>query len=195
MFNIISKYISSKMIKKKLITEKNLSVCEYAMEVIMLNSLLLLILLSISLLLGQGLFFVCYIIFFVPLRMFSGGYHSKRSEVCLVLSVTLYMVGIVFVNIDTAIFVNKIIIILALICSLFMFEYAPVVNPGRPLSSSRITKIRSMVRKIIFINIILFVICYKFNSIIASYEIVFTLLNGALFAFGVLENRISSKGF
>lgn len=99
MFRYFAENITFVLIKNKILNIKNRNIYVYAIEVILLNLILLLSLLGISIL-GKDLScFMGFLLFFVPLRTFVGGYHAKHSEVCLAMSIGIYMVVmIIFYN-------------------------------------------------------------------------------------------------
>lgn len=70
---------------------KELEIISYAILVLLINFVNLFILLVISIYLNELVFFAVYIIFFIPLRVFCGGYHSKNIWTCFVLTSFFYV--------------------------------------------------------------------------------------------------------
>ena len=70
----------------------NWDVYAYSIEVILMNLILLLSILGISIIGNCLILFVGYILFYIPIRIFAGGYHAKDSSRCYILSLGLYIV-------------------------------------------------------------------------------------------------------
>lgn len=173
--------------KKKILNQENRAIYEYAIEVILLNFSILVMLLLISIFWGQQLFFVCYVIFFVPLRVFSGGYHAKKSETCFGLSVALYVLAMMLSEYKWLVY-NVIMSVVAIIMMFVIFLCSPIENVNHPLAEMQRRRNKMIVRIIILSDVALFVVLYINGTIIASYEIIFILLNGITFFLGKLEN-------
>lgn len=90
MFHNLAEDIVFLLIKHKIVDIGQRDIYIYGLEVILLNGGLLLVFLSMSLLCNVMINFWSYLIFFLPLRIFSGGYHAKTSERCFVLSTIMY---------------------------------------------------------------------------------------------------------
>ena len=86
MFRNLAEDISFLLIKNKIVEIEKREIYIYGLEVILLNGGLLITFLIISLLCGEMINFLAYLIFFLPMRLFSGGYHAETSERCFILS-------------------------------------------------------------------------------------------------------------
>lgn len=164
MFRYFAENITFVLIKNKILNIKNRNIYVYAIEVILLNVILLLSLLGINIL-GKDLScFMGFLLFFVPLRTFVGGYHAKHSEVCFGMSISIY--------------------ILAIITFLI---WSPLKNENHILTNYQYKRNRKILFGSIVINIIFFVFFSKMNYAIASYEIIFTVLASIFLIIGKLE--------
>ena len=83
------------------------------------------------------LVFACYLCFFIPLRVFTGGYHVKKSEICFVMSVASYVLAMILVNKNLIMFNNAIMVFITTILMLLMFLYSPIENINHPLDEAR----------------------------------------------------------
>lgn len=79
MFRNLAEDIAFLLIKHKILDIEQRDIYIYGLEVILLNGGLVLMFLTISLLFGVMINFWAYLIFFLPIRIFSGGYHAKTS--------------------------------------------------------------------------------------------------------------------
>ncbi len=90
MFHNLAVDIAFLMIKNKIVDIQQRDIYVYGLEVLLFNGSLLSVFLIASLLCGEMINFLAYFIFFLPLRLFSGGYHAEKSESCFVLSTIMY---------------------------------------------------------------------------------------------------------
>lgn len=193
MFKNIAEDIVFYLSRKKILNQDNREIYVYALEVVLLNFILLMTLLIISLFGGQHLFAVCYLCFFVPLRVFTGGYHAKKSETCFVMSVASYVLAMILVNNNLLLFNNEIIVFITALLMLLMFLYSPIENINHPLEKARKRKNKIIARVIVLIDFTLLIVFYINGMAITSYEVIFILLNGVTFSLGKIENYIERK--
>ena len=193
MFKNIAEDIVFYLSRKKILNQDNREIYVYAFEVVLLNFILLMILFTISLFRGQHLFFACYLYFFVPLRVFTGGYHAKKSEICFVMSVASYILAMILVNTNALLFNNAKMIFITAILMLLMFLYSPIENINHPLDKVRKKRNRIIARVIVLIDFALLIVFYINKMAITTYEIIFVLLNGVTFFLGKIENHIGNK--
>ena len=78
MFDNLAEDIAFLLIKNKIVSIDEREVYVYGITVFLLNASLLLITLIMSLLFGEFIHFAAFVIFFIPLRLFAGGYHAAR---------------------------------------------------------------------------------------------------------------------
>ena len=91
MFRYFAENITFVLIKNKVLNIEKRDTYMYAIEVILLNSILLLTFLGVSIVGKNLLLFVGFLLFFIPIRTFAGGYHAKHSEVCFGMSFGIYI--------------------------------------------------------------------------------------------------------
>ena len=94
MFHNLAVDIAFLLIKNKIVDIEQRDIYVYGLEVILLNGSLLLVFLIASLLSGTMINFLAYMIFFLPIRIFSGGFHAKSSDSCFILSTMMYGISI-----------------------------------------------------------------------------------------------------
>lgn len=195
MFRSIAEDIVFYLSKKKILNHEKREIYTYALEVVLLNFLLLVTLFLISLILRSISYFACYVIFFIPLRIFSGGYHSKKSEICFVTSVMSYTMALFVLKIYPLLYENIPILIITLITMIMVFIFSPVVNINHPLTKIQKRRNRIIVRLLVFIDFTLLIIFYINRMTIASYENIFVILNGVTFLIGKAENYVGGKNY
>lgn len=117
-----------------------------------------------------GLIFQCiiesilYLIFFIPLRTFSGGFHAGSHLKCYVSSVLLFVFSVFLGVYISAILQLLIIIIFFSCCSLLLLLTAPVEDKNKPLSEPEVIKCKVMVKFILSLYSIIFTILCCFSQ-------------------------------
>lgn len=187
MFRNLAEDIAFLLIKHKILDIEQRDIYIYGLEVILLNGGLVLMFLTISLLFGVMINFWAYLIFFLPIRIFSGGYHAKTSERCFVLSTVMYGLSIAltkFIPLLYTLWEWRIAGIVSLFVILVM---APLINENNPLSKTQRKRNRIIVYILLVLDLAFFIFSCNYAWIIAANELVFIIFD----AFLLLAGKIS----
>ena len=184
MFQKIAERIYMYLSKKNILSQEDKDVYIYALEVIVLNTSLLATILLISLSMKQLLCFICFLCFFVPLRIFCGGYHAKRSEICFPMSMITYVIVLLFVNRNLYLYQNIFLQSITFVIMLLLFLFAPLENKNHPLDESQLQRNQKIVRILLVLYFLLLSYFSINQMLVATYEIAFVILNGILFFIG-----------
>lgn len=184
MFHNLAVDIAFLLIKNKIVDIQQRNIYVYALEVILLNGSLLIVFLIASLLCGAMINFWAYLIFFLPIRIFSGGYHAKSSESCFVLSTIMYGLSIAITVFFTLLYQNWKWIIAGVISILVILVLSPMVNENNPLTESQQKRNRIIVCILLAADLVVFILSYNFNWRIASYVLVFIVFDALLLLIG-----------
>jgi len=187
LFRNLAEDIAFLLIKHKILDIEQRDIYIYGLEVILLNGGLVLMFLTISLLFGVMINFWAYLIFFLPIRIFSGGYHAKTSERCFVLSTVMYGLSIAltkFIPLLYTLWEWRIAGIVSLFVILVM---APLINENNPLSKTQRKRNRIIVYILLVLDLAFFILSCNYAWIIAANELVFIIFE----AFLLLAGKIS----
>ena len=193
MFRYFAENIAFILIKNKILNIKNWEVYVYGIEVILLNLVLLLSLLGISIV-GKSLqLFIGFLLFFIPIRIFAGGYHAKHSETCFGVSIGLYIVATIIFNQFPNLYKNTFAIVLFMFAIVILLIWSPIKNPNHPMADYQYKRNRKIVYGIIVIDLVVFVITSIMNYTVASSEVIFILLASVFLVIGKIENCNKEK--
>jgi accessory gene regulator B len=199
MFHNLAVDIAFLLIKNKIVDIKQRDVYVYGLEVILLNGSLLIVFLITSLLCREMINFWAYLIFFLPLRIFSGGYHAKSSESCFVLSTIMYGLSIAITFFFPLLYQNWKWIIAGIISIIVILALSPMVNENNPLTQSQRKRNRIIVCILLAVDLVTFILCCYFNWQIASNVLIFIVFDALLLLMGKFspyiecDNEISWK--
>ncbi len=192
MFRYMAEHIAMVLTKKELLDAENQDVHIYALEALLLNGLLLITLFFISLACRELTHFICFIVFFVPLRIFTGGYHAKRSETCFILSTLSYGLTVAIMKGFPMLYQNQVAQLIGLFFLIIFSCVPPLTNRNHPLSKQELMRNKHIVFGLICINLVLFVFFLKTKMSIATSQIIFLIMNGVIWAVGVKKASYES---
>ena len=149
-------------------SEEKLEEIAYGLEAIYLTITKMIILFGLAIVLDIVKEFILLLIFYNIIRTNAFGIHASKSIYCLISSIVLFIGGTLFCKYVTISFVGMLII--AGICLICLFKYAPADTYKRPLVNKKKRKrfkLLSFVSGIIyFILIIVFKNHYIVNYIL-----------------------------
>ena len=133
--------------------DKNLIV--FGLEVIVTTTITILSVLIISLILFNDIMFsIFFILPFILIRKYSGGYHAKTYMGCLILTNIMFVISTISsLNSNNQIILN---IILMIVSGIYIYFRSPIINKENPLSDKDIKKNRRYCRA----SIIFLMCCY-----------------------------------
>ena len=189
MFKSLAEDITFLLIKNKVLEIQLYEIYTYAIEIILLNGSILLSCLLISILFGEWFHFLAFIVFFIPLRMFVGGYHCEKSEVCFLCSVGIYGLSIILVRYTRYLYVEVVTQILAILSIIVIIVFSPLINSNHPLEKHQVKRNKKIIYGIIIIDFVLYAIFSKFYSAMASSEVFFIILVAFTLILGKVKNK------
>lgn len=134
---------------------------------------------------------ILFLIFFIPLRIFAGGYHAKTQLRCYVMS-TITTVLILYLILFLQENMGGIIIGVYIISVCIIWKLVPVQDKHKPLDSKEQIKYRKRVQKlIIFITCILGCLYFFGNQVISSVIIGVVYQLTIILILGEWKNKIN----
>lgn len=154
----------------------------YGLELIISTVVGLTSILLISYLLFELKSGLIFIIMFVPLRLFTGGYHAKTYGKCFVISNCAYLTILVLKyimwdNIPSGIWIG-----LLVIASCYIAANAPVINQAQPISEYKQMRCKRIAKYILITEIVAMVILFCRLQRIDVYVSVEHLFGSSIYA-------------
>lgn len=117
---------------------------------------------------------VIFLIFYIPLRTYAGGYHAKTQIKCYFLSVL--MIILVLLVIKTVPWTSSMMIGLLLLSGSIIFLLAPVEDSNKPLSESQVRVFRKVARRVLVIELIIGIMLLQMGYMIFSLPIALAIV-------------------
>ena len=188
MIRRLSEDIMFLMIKNKILDIQSYDIYIYAIEIILLNGSIVLTNLLISIFTGTLYHMLAFVLFFIPLRMLTGGYHCKKSRTCFVCSNIMYIASVFTAQYLEKEYANNVMQIFAIISVIVILIFSPLINPNHPLEKYQVKRSRRIVYVIIAVDFAMYAILYNNYITIASSELIFIILVALLLILGRVEN-------
>jgi accessory gene regulator B len=174
MLEKISAYLANLLYVKGEIEEKKIAIIRYGFE-IMISSLCI----FVSILLYAIVIFrlsdgIIFLLFFMPIRLFSGGYHAPTYKKCYICTMILFIVVILMAYIFPVVNIYTVIVSLVA-CIVYISQKAPCVNVHHPLSERKYRENKIRARICIIIESIMSIILFILNIRLCTVS-VYTLL-------------------
>lgn len=193
MFKNLAEDITFLLIKNKIVDIEERDIYLYGIEVILLNGGLLLMFLIISLLFGNMINFWAYLIFFLPLRIFSGGYHAKTSECCFAMSTVMYGTSVVITKFLPLLYLNFYCWIAGAVSMFIILLFTPLINANNPLNKVQKKRNRIITYFLMMIDLVFFILCCNFNWRMATNELLFVVFDALLLLIGKILHNFDGK--
>lgn len=138
---LISKYLEK---NNSSLTKNDLLKIEYSLQVVLGDSLKLIVLLLIFSILNEVPIFLLSFLLLISIRPFLGGIHCKTFNSCLAFSIIYFILILVFIKLSMKL--NTIFYILFFIISFIItLAYAPCRNEKRPIKNKAILKLLALI--------------------------------------------------
>lgn len=191
MFRNLAEDITFLLIKNKIVEIEKREIYIYGLEVILLNGGLLITFLIISLLCGEMVNFLAYLIFFLPMRLFSGGYHAETSERCFILSTIMFGASIAVSKLIPLLYISNTGKIIGAVSVIVILVLAPLINENNPLNQTQRRRNRIILCTLLFIDLVFYILSCNYAWTIASNELIFIVMDAVLLLTGKLKQGIS----
>lgn len=190
MFRNLAEDITFLLIKNKIVEIEKREIYIYGLEVILLNGGLLITFLIISLLCGEMVNFLAYLIFFLPMRLFSGGYHAETSERCFILSTIAFGASIAVSKLIPLLYISNTGKIIGAVSVIVILVLAPLINENNPLNQTQRRRNRIILCTLLFIDLVFYILSCNYAWTIASNELIFIVMDAVLLLTGKLKQGI-----
>lgn len=139
--NKLAYALSQKFVTNNIISEKDIEIYRYGLEILLSSTFTSLSLLIVATLIDSFWYGVIYLLFTIPLRTTAGGYHADTRLKCFICSNLTYVCVSLFLRIMNSISIPMYCWLLLLYLGAFyIYLKAPVQNINHPISETKLKK-------------------------------------------------------
>ena len=179
MFKNLADEAALLLITHKIIAEEKREAYMYGFELFFEKIFFYGIILIIAILTKTLIFSVLFTLSYKMLRQYTGGFHCKTAELCLVVSVLIYLLAILLYLLDMDL-VKSVLGIGAFLSTILIFVFSPRESKNRPLGSEEKKKYRAMSIIISAIIVIVAAISYRLDISFLFYSTSYSLTADAV---------------
>lgn len=174
MIKYLSDNITDFFYSNNIIQEEDKEIYVYGLQLIISTIIGITLILVLGLILKKLFYSIIFLISFIPIRMYSGGYHANSYVKCNLTLISLYLVAMSAVIFTPSVYVIRISVIMAIITIYIILKYAPVDNENKRLTENRKKGNKKITVFILFAFCLIGVVMYKIN-IQLFYTIIVTM--------------------
>lgn len=130
--NVFSEALTNKLVRRKIIQAEDYEVYQFGIECFLMKAYHIISYLIMGICFRMTWELLIFIVAFIPLRVYTGGYHAKTPLKCYLISCASVLSAIIVIK-NAPLFLVKYSIVWALVVSLVLFIIVPVESNNKPL--------------------------------------------------------------
>ncbi len=135
MLKSIAEEVTVVMAANDIIKTEEMEAYTYGLELLIPKVILYVVILVVSLITDTFLMSVAFVILLMSLRRYSGGFHCKTAEICVIVSFLMYLLAI-FGYEFVSFIPNMVYGISTVLSSVIVLIFSPVEDKNRPLDET-----------------------------------------------------------
>lgn len=179
------------MVENQIIKEENRDLYEYGIRQLCFTSLNFVTEVCIGILSGMLTECVLFLIAYIPLRRFAGGFHAKSELRCYGISTLLLSIGLALIRFAQNTRTEFVLPMLFIVACGIIFTVAPVDSYAKPLDEMEHKVFQKRTRWILSVHIILFVLTFTKLQDIAVILLIADGMLSIMLLMGIIKKKIS----
>ncbi len=179
--------IGNRFVKDGIITEEDKELYTFGMQqgiIIILNIISTIIMGIIFDMVWQS---VVFLLAYMPLRSYAGGYHSRTQIRCYLVS--LFIIAVALIGMKEIQWTSIIALFSVIISAGIIFTLTPVEDANKPLDASEKDLYKRKTRKILLLEILIALVFWFINKEISVCIIMVFDILSIMLLLGILNNR------
>lgn len=199
MFRKISESIAGLLVANDIVSDENRDAYIYGLELLFPQIVFYIGILVISLFTKTILLSLLFIITYKALRQYTGVFHCKGAEVCLVVSILIYAI-LVSLFYFRSVMVDMVLIAASVMALIIIFRFSPIEDKNKPLDDIEKSKYRKLSIAITIMAVLSIIISFSLNLREIFYAVAWSLSADAVLILLTLrrckneENNIKDSG-
>lgn len=159
------------LLSTKVITESEKKIYQFGIFQLIINIINFVLMIIIAFLMDELFIMLVFMVSFLNLRRYAGGYHADTIGQCFLISIIITIIFLLLLKIDC--FHTKIKIFSWIISNIVIILLAPIQNKNKELDKLEKTIYRKKTLQICFIENISILLCIIFNYWIFFHGLIF----------------------
>lgn len=175
MLNRIANRIAILLENNGIIEMKNIEAYAYGLELFLMKAGLYLVVLCLSLIAHSLIISLIFVIAYISLRQYTGGFHCQSALRCIVVSLLMFSIMVVIYKTNLQLLFD-ILFLMSGLGVILIILLSPIGSPNKPLSPMEACRYR---RISIILSVFLFLVsavCFAFHIVEVYYPISYALL-------------------
>ena len=187
-FSRFSNYIVLKQIKKGLLSEDDQELYAYGYEVLLNQVANLLMAILIGAIFSAWIEIIIFMIIYLPIRSYCGGYHASTNARCILVSSLLLLLVCILSGAFREYHTVMLEFIGVLVAGAIIFVLAPVEDANKPLDEVEIHRYRWISRAIWAVQAVVWMIFSRINPDISFVIAISQVILSMMLFVGELKN-------
>ncbi len=147
-------FIIDRQIENEMIYEDDINVYRYGYTLVLEVMINIMTAIIIGLISGELVGIVLFLIIFIPLRSYCGGYHAPKAWICILLSNTI-VAGIVLIIRNLQYIINYLpLLVIEAICASIILIFAPIQSDAKKISNNEWQIYKKYIRYILISELV-----------------------------------------
>lgn len=194
MFRKLSESISNLLIANEIISDEKQDAYIYGLELLIPQIIFYLGILIIAIITKTIPLSLLFMISYKVLRQYTGGFHCKSAEVCLFVSILIYLMLLLLFYFNSVL-IDIVLIIASIIASVILFRFSPIEDKNKPLDNDEKRKYRKLSILFAIIAILSVVISFSLNFKTIFYAVAWSLSADAVLILLALRRCKSEESY
>lgn len=189
MIKRLSKSIVDWQIQKDILDNGQSALYQYGYEVLLSQVLNILVAILIAILMNEPMTVFLFLVSYIPLRSFCGGYHARTNEGCTLLSALLIIAVCMIVKAVEGSLILSLLPISFVISGSLVMWLAPVADKNKPLDEKETVRYRRMGRYIWLAEAVIGMVLWFFRPEISLVIAICHIVLSIMLVYGERKNR------
>lgn len=189
MIRRVSEGIVKWQFRKNILTCEQIALYQYAYEVMLNQAINIFIAVLIAVAFNKPMSVFVFLVSYIPLRSYCGGYHARTNGGCTIVSTILILLVCMLEKLtiwDSTIFLALIILAVS---GALIFIYAPVGDKNKPLDEKETIVYRKMSRLVWLVEAVIAVTFWSFGIRAGIVIAISHAMLSIMLVYGVFKNK------
>ncbi|WP_326910859.1 accessory gene regulator ArgB-like protein [Sedimentibacter sp. MB31-C6] len=189
MINYLTNNITEYFCSNNIITDDEKDIYIYGLQLIISSVVGIILIISLGFILNNIINSILFLITFISIRMYSGGYHANSYIKCNVSLVIIYLLSIVVISIIPYNYISIMYISMIILTIYIIIKYSPVDNKNKKLTNNQKKRNKKVTLILLFTFYLIGIATYKINS-----QIFYTIIVTMFFVAALIIKKIIEEG-